>query len=89
MTSALAHERSLTILVPTSNVFPNPLNPRKNDGIDTEEMQSIITKRGWEEPLSAYKKNEDSDYYVLLAGHRRLFAANKAGIKHVGLSTLN
>lgn len=83
MTSAIAHERSLTILVPTSNVFPNPLNPRKNDGIDTEEMQSIINKRGWEEPLSAYKKHEDSEYYVLLSGHRRLFAANKAGIKEV------
>ncbi|MED4068656.1 ParB/RepB/Spo0J family partition protein [Priestia megaterium] len=83
MTSAIAQERSLTILVPTSNVFPNPLNPRKNDGINTEEMQSIINKRGWEEPLSAYKKNEDSEYYVLLSGHRRLFAANKAGIKEV------
>ncbi|PGQ88270.1 ParB/RepB/Spo0J family partition protein [Priestia megaterium] len=83
MTYAIAPEKSLTILVPTSNVFPNPLNPRKNDGINTEEMQSIINKRGWEEPLTAYKKHEDSEYYVLLSGHRRLFAANEAGITEV------
>ncbi|MEC0276891.1 ParB/RepB/Spo0J family partition protein [Peribacillus frigoritolerans] len=55
-------------------VLPNPLNPRKNNSIKTHEIQEIISKRGWEEPVTAYPKNGN---YILLAGHRRRFAAKK------------
>ncbi|WP_456364357.1 ParB/RepB/Spo0J family partition protein [Priestia aryabhattai] len=58
--------------VEISKVFPNPLNPRKNDKIRTEELQEILDKRGWEEPLTGYKAGSR---YILLGGHRRLRAA--------------
>lgn len=76
-------ESSLTIMVPIYNIFPNPLNPRKNDAIDSEELQQIIKKRGFEEPVTAYRKSPDADIYVLLAGHRRLYAAKTAGIDEI------
>lgn len=66
--------------VSIQDVIPNPLNPRKNDSYRTEEIQSIIQRRGWEEPLTVYQKGK---IYVLLAGHRRLYAAKKIGIKEV------
>jgi ParB family transcriptional regulator, chromosome partitioning protein len=66
--------------VSIEEVLPNPLNPRKNDAIRTEEMQGIIKKRGWEEPLTVYKKGK---IYVVLAGHRRLYAARQAKVKQL------
>lgn len=66
--------------VSINEVIPNPLNPRKNDAIRTEEMQGIIKKRGWEEPLTVYKKGQ---MYVVLAGHRRLYAARQAKVKEL------
>lgn len=66
--------------VEIGKVLPNPLNPRKDDSVKTEEMQDIIMRRGWEEPLTVYQKGKS---YVLLAGHRRYYAANQAGVKEV------
>jgi polyhydroxyalkanoate synthesis regulator phasin len=66
--------RANVIWVGIENVLPNPLNPRKNDSIKSEEMQSIIKRRGFEEPLVAYQRGKN---YVLLAGHRRLYAAKE------------
>lgn len=66
--------------VSIDKVVPNPLNPRKNDGVKTEEMQDILKKRGWEEPLTVYKKGQ---IFVVLAGHRRLFAAKQIGVKEL------
>jgi ParB family chromosome partitioning protein len=57
-------------------ILPNPLNPRKDDGIKTEDLQAIIKKQGWETPITCYKKGM---MYVVLSGHRRLFAAKKVG----------
>ncbi|MGF7535090.1 ParB/RepB/Spo0J family partition protein [Bacillus mexicanus] len=62
--------------VPINLVIPNPLNPRKDDSIRTEEMQNIIRTRGWEEPLTVYQNGK---MYVLLSGHRRLYAAKQVG----------
>ena len=72
--------QSMVKWVSMNRVIPNPMNPRKDNGIKTDEMQDIILKRGWEEPLTVY---EQGKMYVLLAGHRRLYAAKKAGIKKV------
>lgn len=66
--------------VSINEVLPNPLNPRKDDAVKTEEMQHIIKQRGWEEPLTVYPKGK---MFVLLSGHRRYFAARQAGIKQV------
>lgn len=68
------------IWVPLRKVYPNPLNPRKSDNIKAEEMAALIEKIGWKEPLVAYK---DGSKYVLLAGHRRRFAAKQAGWSEV------
>lgn len=76
-------EKSLTIMVPIENVFPNPKNPRKNDGIDSLTLQNIITDNGWETPVTAYETEEGSGMYVLLGGHRRLFAAKQAEIPEI------
>lgn len=72
--------RSYMEWVSIENVIPNPLNPRKDDSVRTQEMQDIIKKRGWEEPLTVYKKGKN---YVVLAGHRRLFAARAAKLKEI------
>lgn len=66
--------------VSINSVVPNPLNPRKNDSVRTEEMQNILKNRGWEEPLTVYQKGK---VYVVLAGHRRLYAAKEVGIKEI------
>lgn len=63
-----------------TEVLPNPLNPRKDDSVQTELMQQIIKSKGWEEPLTVYKKGRT---YVLLSGHRRYYAATQAGIKQI------
>lgn len=66
--------------VDINSVVPNPLNPRKDDSVKTEELQGIIRSKGWEMPLTVYKKG---NIYVLLSGHRRLYAARKAGVKDI------
>lgn len=77
----LEFNRSNVEWVNLSEIVPNPLNPRKDDSIQSEVMQNIIKSRGWEEPLTVYKKGR---MYVLLSGHRRFFAAKQVGkIKQV------
>ncbi|MBA2175378.1 ParB N-terminal domain-containing protein [Halobacillus locisalis] len=64
------------------NVVPNPLNPRKDHSVKSEELQKIISNRGWEEGVTAYKQNQ---VYVILSGHRRWYAAREMGIKQIPL----
>lgn len=66
--------------VDINEILPNPLNPRKNDAVQAEDLIQIIKKRGWEEPVVCYKRGK---MYVLLAGHRRLFAARQAKVKQL------
>lgn len=73
-------ERSYLEWAPIENVLPNPLNPRKNDAIKSETLQKLIKRRGWEIPITVYKKGT---MYVVLSGHRRLFAARSAGMKEI------
>lgn len=76
----LGVNRAHTEWVNTEEIVPNPLNPRKDDSVKTEELQSIIKKRGWEMPLTVYRKGK---IYVVLAGHRRLYAARAAKIRQI------
>lgn len=66
--------------VPTGVVVPNPLNPRKNDSIKVEEMQAIIRNKGWEIPLTVYEKG---NIFVVLSGHRRLYAAKQSKLTEI------
>jgi ParB family chromosome partitioning protein len=66
--------------IPIQDVIPNPLNPRKDFTVKSAELQRLIKTRGWEVPLTAYKKN---NMYILLAGHRRLYAARQFGAKEL------
>lgn len=75
-----SHSRANVKWVGIDEVIPNPLNPRKDDSVKTQEMQNIINQRGWEIPLTVYQKGK---YYVILAGHRRRYAAKQAGVKEL------
>jgi ParB family transcriptional regulator, chromosome partitioning protein len=80
MNKLTAQNNSQLQWVGIDKIFPNPLNPRKNDSVKTEEMQEIIKKRGWEMPITVYRKGE---VYIVLGGHRRLYSAREAGIKKI------
>jgi len=72
--------RTGLVWVEIDRVVPNPLNPRKDHAVKTEEMQEILRKRGWEEGITAYKQGQ---YYVILSGHRRWHAAKQMEVKEV------
>lgn len=72
--------RSATEWVNTADVIPNPLNPRKNNAIKTDEIQEILSKRGFEIPLTVYQRDKQ---YIVLSGHRRLFAAKQMNVKQI------
>lgn len=78
--SLLNLSRSQAEWVNLSDVIPNPLNPRKQDSVKSEELQAILKKRGFEMPLTVYKKGS---MYVVLSGHRRLYAARALKFKQI------
>jgi ParB family chromosome partitioning protein len=66
-----------------NKIEPNPYQPRMH--IDPEELIEIadsIREKGVIQPL-IITKDEDSDKYFLIAGERRLRAAQLAGLKEV------
>jgi ParB family chromosome partitioning protein len=66
-----------------NKIEPNPYQPRMH--IDPEELIEIadsIREKGVIQPL-IITKGEDSDKYFLIAGERRLRAAQLAGLKEV------
>lgn len=75
--------QSLAVMVPTENVLPNPNNPRKNDALDSNSLQKTIRENGWLTPVSAYETEPGSGLYMLIGGHRRLFAAREAKVTEI------
>lgn len=73
-------QRTYAEWVPVTLVMPNPLNPRKRDDYKSEDLQKVIRQRGWEMPLTVYKKGQ---MYVVLSGHRRLYAARQMSLKEI------
>ena len=71
------------LMVPIDNIIPNTLNPREDDGEDSEVLQKIISEFGWETPITAYRQHPESDIFIIISGHRRREAAKRAGIKKV------
>lgn len=57
-------------------ISASPSNPRKDLAVNTEQLQETLTSKGWEEPVTCYKKG---GFYILLAGHRRWNAAKQLG----------
>lgn len=68
--------------VSVDRVLPNPRNPRRNISVKSKEMQRLIKSKGWQEGITCYERG---DFYVILSGHRRWYAAKQLGIKKVPL----
>jgi ParB family chromosome partitioning protein len=72
---------AITLEIPTKRIRPNPLQPRKRfdpDGIAA--LSASIVEHGVLQPIVV---TETIDGYQLVAGERRLRAAQAAGLDHV------
>ena len=73
-----------TVKLPVDQIVPFDDNPYQV--IDNEEMDELvqsIKERGILSPLIVLPKPDDAHTFELISGHRRLFAAKKAGLKKV------
>ncbi len=69
------------IYVQTGQIKPNPFQPREDfDDQTIEELAQSIKEKGIIQPLLVRRKN---DYYELIAGERRLRAANLLNLKEI------
>lgn len=64
--------------LPLTSLEPNPRNPRTDVG-DVTELAASMTTQGIVQPLLVTPATEP-DVYLVVAGHRRLAAAAKAGM---------
>lgn len=84
--SALIPEKELPreekiLYVPIEQVKPNPLQPREDfDSQSMEELVQSVKEKGLLQPLLVRRKG---DYYELIAGERRLRAANFLNLPEV------
>jgi ParB family chromosome partitioning protein len=66
--------------IPISQIMPNPSQPRgEMDDEKLNELAASIREHGVLQPL-ILTKEPDQDYYVLIAGERRLRASKLAGL---------
>ena len=73
-----------TVRLPVDQIVPFDDNPYQV--LDNEEMDELvqsIKERGILSPLIVLPKPDDAHVFELISGHRRLFAAKKAGLKKV------
>lgn len=70
--------------VEVSQLRPNPQNPRQHPEKAIEKLVSSIEEYGFTNPILAQKKSK-----VVMAGHARLKAAEKAGLTKVPVVFLN
>ena len=73
-----------TVKLPVDQIVPFDDNPYQV--LDNEEMEELvqsIKERGILSPLIVLPKPDDAHTFELISGHRRLFAAKKAGLKKV------
>lgn len=69
------------LFVPIGQVKPNPLQPRENfDSQSMEELTQSVKEKGLLQPLLVRQRG---DYYELIAGERRLRAANSLNLTEV------
>ena len=73
-----------TVKLPVDQIIPFDDNPYQV--LDNEEMDELVQRireRGILSPLIVLPKPADTHTFELISGHRRLFAAKKAGLKKV------
>ena len=71
-------------LVSISSIIPNKFQPRKKFDHDSlEDLTKSIKERGVIQPLIVRKSQRDEYKFELIAGERRLQAAQKAGLHEV------
>ena len=74
-------------MAPVDQILPNPWQPRRtNDPEKMEELVRSVQARGILEPLLVRRVG---DTYELVAGERRLRAAQRTGIKEVPIIIVN
>ena len=87
--SQTSREKESVFLIETENIYQNPYQPRKEfDPKELERLTDSIRKYGILQPLVVSKKSEDVPSgrrvrYELIAGERRLRAAQLAKFPHV------
>jgi ParB family chromosome partitioning protein len=72
------------ISIPISKIIANPWQPRQH--MNNEELESLaasIQEHGIIQPLIISLHPDDEEIYILIAGERRLRAAEIAGLKEV------
>lgn len=67
-------------IVAIKDIHPNPYQPREFSGAEIEDLVNSIKENGILQPIVVRKKNSG---YELVAGSRRLKAAQIAGLTHV------
>jgi ParB family transcriptional regulator, chromosome partitioning protein len=78
----IGRRRTVFAAIPTAVIRPNPLQPRQHfDAAALEELASSIRARGLLQPIIV-RRDADGDY-TLVAGERRLRAAELAGVSLV------
>ncbi len=76
-------QRNGAQLIPIPQIVPNPSQPRGDmDDDKLEELANSIREHGILQPL-ILTKEPDQDTYTLIAGERRLLAAEIAGLQSV------
>src|SRR5205807_3311230 len=79
---APAHPQMGLLLVPIEQIAPNPLQPRKTfNETSIEELARSVREHGIVQPLVVTRTGDDR--YRLIAGERRLRAAERAGLQTV------
>ena len=70
--------------VPIENISANPRQPRSNfDEEGIMELSTSIKKHGVIQPIIVTLDPSQSDRFILVAGERRLIAAQKAGLQSI------
>jgi ParB/RepB/Spo0J family partition protein len=77
----ISHSQTYFAQVPTSQINPNPRNPRRVfDEQTLSELASSIESHGVLQPIVVYK---EQSAFVLICGERRFRAAKQAGLREV------
>ncbi len=80
-------ETGRVVFLPARTIRPNPLQPRKHFREDAlAELTESIRRHGVLQPLSVRRMET---YYELIAGERRLRAAQLAGLREVPCIVMN
>jgi ParB family chromosome partitioning protein len=82
-----SQRREEIVYVPIEQIKPNPFQPREDfDAQSIEELAQSIKEKGVIQPLLVRRKG---DFYELIAGERRLRAANILNLKELPIIIKN